>query len=110
MGVSASNLDYEVVTNDTNGIDRGIKGESSFYEINFKYPIIRKNEFNVNVKISHEIRKFDGFVSGQNTNKYKINTNVLSFYGNRYDDFIYGGESYFSLSYLNGDKRDKLTP
>lgn len=110
LGISASNLDYEVVTNDTNGIDRGIKGESSFYEINFKYPIIRKNEFNVNVKISHEIRKFDGFVSGQNTNKYKINTNVLSFYGNRYDDFIYGGESYFSLSYLNGDKRDKLTP
>ena len=30
LGISASNLDYEVVTNDTNGIDRGIKAKAVF--------------------------------------------------------------------------------
>jgi hemolysin activation/secretion protein len=100
-GVNASHLSYGIVTHEFSALDA--HGTSNAVGIEASYPLLRSRMQNVFVGLTGDDRRFDNLSAGASTTRYSARTASLGFYGNRFDAWLRGGSSNFSVALVKGD-------
>lgn len=93
VGVNASYMRYEIVTNDTQATKP--KGDSQVMGLDFQYPLIRSQITNLYVNAAYDIKHFKNEyigISGYETSSdYQVQVLSAGLSGNQYDDWFGGG-------------------
>ena len=101
FGISASRLDYDVVTREFDGAD--VKGKSTAKGVNVQYPLIRSRTQNLYLSAAYDDKAFDNEFAGATTTRYDIRNFTLGLIGNRFDRWGGGGANFASLNLTAGE-------
>ena len=101
VGLSASRLDYELVSADYASLNAW--GHSSTAGAELSYPMIRSRVFNLNSMLSVEQKKFFNVSGGATTSAYSNALVSLGLSGNSFDALGAGGANAFSAVLNSGE-------
>jgi len=100
VGVNASHLTYDIITNDFAALDA--HGTSDTVGLEANYPLVRRRLMNLYVGLNADDKRFDNSSLGATTTQYSARTAALGLYANSFDSLLGGGSNTLSFAFVQG--------
>lgn len=100
---NASQMDYKVVTPDTQGQKQNIRGQVSTLGLGVYYPLLRSREVNLMVHAGAEQRSYNSHAAGALNADYRVHARTVAVNGNAFDSLGDGGVSSLSMTWTEGE-------
>ncbi|NVO07914.1 MAG: ShlB/FhaC/HecB family hemolysin secretion/activation protein, partial [Rhodoferax sp.] len=104
LGVNASNLRYQLVASEFNGLHA--QGSSDTLGLEASYPMVRTRLANLYLNLNHDQKNFDNQSGGATTTRYAVAATGIALNGNLFDNWGGGGANFGNLNWISGH-RDK---
>jgi hemolysin activation/secretion protein len=101
IGANASQLDYDIITDEFAALDA--HGTSASLGLEASYPLVRSRLKNLYMAFNADDRRFDNKSLGQTVTHYTVQTAAFSLYGNVFDSWGRGGATAARLAVTQGD-------
>lgn len=100
ISAHASRLDYQLVASDFSAAK--VEGNSTTFSLEGDVPLLRTRSFNLYVSVGGDMRYFRNFGNGASTSDYRSTVATVAIRGNRFDRWLGGGTTAFSLQVARG--------
>lgn len=100
--VSLSQLDYKIITPDSNGRPQDINGRSQSASVDLSYPLLRSQPANLYLTAGLEERHYRGHANGLLNSHYLVQGRNIGLTGNFFDSFGGSAANSYSLSWRQG--------
>jgi hemolysin activation/secretion protein len=100
--VSLSQLNYKIITPDSNGRPQDINGRSQSASVDLSYPLLRSQPANVYLTAGLEDRHYLGHANGELNSHYLVQGRNIGLMGNYFDRWGGSAANSYSLSWRQG--------
>jgi hemolysin activation/secretion protein len=101
IGVNASHLDYDIVTDDFAALDA--HGSSSSAGMAASYPLHRSRLRNLYLQMDVGQNRFDNKSAGETATHYGVQSASVGLFGNRFDGWHGGGATTYGATLIAGE-------